>query len=147
MSGFVDKVERVDRAVIVERRPRKRQQRGASAVRAPGPTEEQIQRTVIEWLQRRAVKDLLFYHVPNGELRHKAVAAKLKAMGVLEGVGDIVLHYRGHTYFLEIKVAGGVQSSAQEHFEHRAERAGCTYAVARGLDYALDTLRDWGLLQ
>jgi len=144
-AGYVDKVERLPRSFAIER---KRQLRAPQRSTFPaGPTEEQIHRSVVEWLERRGVAGLLFYHVPNGEVRHKGAAGKLKAMGTRSGVADLVLHHDGHTYFLEIKAPGGRQSPEQREFERRAELAGMTYAVAHGLDYALDTLRNWGLLE
>ena len=45
----------------------------------------------------------LLYHVPNGELRDPITANKLKAMGVVAGVPDIVFHFRARTYFFEFK--------------------------------------------
>lgn len=45
----------------------------------------------------------LMYHVPNGELRDPITANKLKAMGVVPGIPDIVFHYRSRTYFFEFK--------------------------------------------
>jgi hypothetical protein len=148
MSGYVDKTERVPRPFIVERK-RASRRAGASALRGrpAGPTEEQIHRTVVQWLDRRRTAGVHFFHPANGGFRNKGEAARLKAMGVQAGEPDIVLIFRGRIYGLELKAAGGVQSPDQEHIERQWEEAGATYAVARGLDYALDTLRDWGLLQ
>jgi len=142
MTGFVDKVERVPRTFLVERK-RKAAARGGYT----GPNEEQIHRSVIAWLDRRAVKGVHFFHVPNGEFRHKGTASRLKAMGVVPGEPDIVLIFGGHAYGLEIKAPGGKQSPEQKHIEQQWEQAGATYGVAHGLDYALDQLREWGLLE
>lgn len=147
MTGFVDKVERMPRNFVVERKRSRGAGKSSSHVRLAGPSEDQIQITVVEWLQRRGVKGMHFFHVPNGGLRHKAVAAKLKAMGVVPGEPDVICLYRGRVYGLELKVPGGEQSEDQEHVERQWEQAGATYAVAHGLDYALDTLREWGLLE
>lgn len=43
---------------------------------------------VAEWL---TAKGIFFTASANGELRHKAVAKKLKRMGVLPGVSDIII--------------------------------------------------------
>ena len=46
------------------------------------------------------------FHVPNGGFRHKAEAAKLRAMGVRSGVPDICLPVRRGSYsglFIELK--------------------------------------------
>jgi len=144
MTGFVDKVERLPRSFVVER---KRTRATPGKPRPLGMSEEQLQCTVVQHLHRRGVKGMHFFHVPNGGLRHKAVAAKLKAMGAVAGEPDIICLYRGHAYGLELKLPGGSQSADQEHVERQWELAGMTYAVAHGLDYALDTLRSWGLLE
>lgn len=56
----------------------------------------------------------LMYHVPNGELRDPITANKLKAMGVVPGVPDIVFHYRSRTYFFEFKRPGETPSDEQK---------------------------------
>ena len=56
----------------------------------------------------------LLYHVPNGELRDDITAAKLKAMGVVPGIPDIVFHYRQRTFFFEFKKPGEDASNAQK---------------------------------
>jgi len=73
----------------------------------------------------------LLYHVPNGELRDKVTAAKLKAMGVVSGVSDIVFHYRSRTYFFEFKKPGvGRASQDQKDFIEAIERQGfCAWLV------------------
>lgn len=57
-------------------------------------------------------------HIPNGGSRHKAEAGKLKAMGVKNGVPDLMLLIkRGHWsgIFIELKrVKGGVVSTEQK---------------------------------
>jgi len=142
MSGFVDKVERLPRTFLTERAQGKPARRSVD-----GPTEEEIHRSVIAWLERRGADRVFFFHVPNGEIRHRGAAGKLKAMGTRAGVPDLVLIRDGHAYGLEIKAAGGRQSPAQRNVEQQWERAGATYAVTHGLDYALDQLREWGLLE
>lgn len=142
-NQYVDKTEKVARTVVVERKPRKR-----LPPRAPTqPTEEQIHRTVVEHLERFAAPGVFYFHVPNGDIRHKGAAGRLKAMGTRAGVPDLVLIKGGHTYGLELKRPGEKQSDNQILVEGQWEHAGGTYAVAHGLDYALDTLREWGLLE
>ena len=57
-------------------------------------SEDEEQAAVFEWAELMEHKYpclWLMYHVPNGEKRDKATAAKLKRMGVKPGVCDIVL--------------------------------------------------------
>jgi hypothetical protein len=59
-------------------------------VRALEPSELQIQIAVIAQLRLRCRREILYWHTPNGELRDKRHAAKLKAMGTLPGVSDLI---------------------------------------------------------
>lgn len=56
----------------------------------------------------------LLYHVPNGELRDPITANKLKSMGVVSGIPDIVFHHRSKTYFFEFKKPGEDLSDNQK---------------------------------
>ncbi|MCK9911051.1 hypothetical protein MXD81_18020, partial [Microbacteriaceae bacterium K1510] len=90
MSGFVDKVERMPRTFAVERK-RSRAGKTAPPRRLPvGPSEEQIQKAVVEWLDRRGVPGMHFFHVPNGDIRHSGAAGRLKGMGTKAGEPDLV---------------------------------------------------------
>ena len=56
-------------------------------------TEEDLHISIAEWIALKANQDpryLGFWHTPNGGLRSKATAAKLKRMGVKPGVPDWV---------------------------------------------------------
>ena len=58
------------------------------------PTEEQEQAYVFQWamLMEKQYPELrLLYHCPNGELRDKIIALKLKRLGVKKGVPDLFL--------------------------------------------------------
>src|SRR5689334_14176538 len=70
--------------------------------------------------------DLLF-HIPNGELRDPATAAKLQAMGVKPGVCDLFLPIaRGgwHGCFIEMKRRGETPTPVQVAFMQAVERQG-----------------------
>jgi len=70
---------------LVERRaPKRPRRRAAPAV----PSEEAEQLELAWWLDRA---ELLWCHVPNGELRHPRTAARLKRLGVKAGVPDILI--------------------------------------------------------
>lgn len=63
-------------------------------------------------------------HVPNGEQRSKAAGGRLKLMGVLPGVPDLMLIRNGKMIFIELKSALGSTSKAQEEFIKNAARHG-----------------------
>ncbi len=124
-------------------------------VRAPDPKESQIQISLIAQLRFRCRPDVLFFHVPNGELRDKRAAAKLKAMGTLPGVADLVFVWNDpapiqqpclRTLFLELKARGGKTSPEQRAFADRAFDVGADYHVADNIDLAIDILKAHNLL-
>ena len=62
----------------------------------------------------------LLYHVPNGEKRDPITANKLKAMGVVAGIPDLVFHYRARTYFFEFKKDENEKPSKDQERIHKA---------------------------
>lgn len=96
--------------------------------------EEAIQTQAADYLDRFLPDDALFWHTPNGGLRNKIVAAKLKAQGVKPGVPDICILWRGHLTFVEIKPPGGYASDAQRAFRDRATAQGVGWYLCRSLD-------------
>jgi len=111
------------------------------------PNEAQIHRSVCEHLHLRALPDVLWLHVPNGERRDKITGAKLKRMGVLAGASDLLIWHRGNSFALELKASGRRLSEAQLAFMARFNDAGGHTAVAEGIDGALACLEAWGLLR
>lgn len=101
---------------------------------------------IAEHLRTRARPGVVWWHTPNGELRNKATAAKLKAMGVKPGVPDITLLIDGRFFGLEIKSLEGRLSSEQRATHAELERAGAFMAVAHSIDGALAILTAWGAI-
>src|SRR5271169_2634083 len=52
--------------------------------------EARIQAAIVEWV-RTVAPQVIVFHVPNGGLRTKAEAARMKWVGVLPGVFDLAL--------------------------------------------------------
>ena len=81
--------------------------------------EHEAQRAVVEWAawnERKYPELKLLYHCPNGELRDKATAAKLKEAGVKAGIPDLHLPVsRGGavSLYIEMKTATGSLSTRQ----------------------------------
>lgn len=66
----------------------------AEEYRSETQSEEDIHKAVVEWADRQAQTRpalRMLFHPPNGGSRHKAVGAKLKAMGTRQGVPDLLL--------------------------------------------------------
>lgn len=111
------------------------------------PNETQIQEAVWQHLQLRRRPGVIAFHVPNGDLRHPTVAARLNRMGVMAGIPDFALVIEGRAYFLELKRQRGSRHSHEQLAMHRElTAAGAVVATARGLDEALDVLNSWGAL-
>ncbi len=110
----------------------------ASAFRV---TEHDVQAAVVTWARWRGATDVpafsRLFAVPNGGLRKKATAGKLKAEGVREGVADLVLPYpsRGyHGLFLETKTLGGVLEDAQRDWLRYLASVGYCAGAGWGVD-------------
>jgi hypothetical protein len=71
-------------------------------------TERKFQSTCYQWFFNTYphLRGLM-YHVPNGEKRDPITANLLKGAGVVAGVPDLEFHYRGKTYFFELKNEDG----------------------------------------
>ena len=85
-----------------------------------------------------------WWHVPNGELRDKRTAAKLKAMGVKPGCPDIVIDHMGQIIYIEIKHGRGKLSQAQEEWYEYARFRSAPFFVVYSVDQMarlMDTLR------
>jgi hypothetical protein len=119
--------------------------------RAPDPSELQIQISLIQRLGYMALPGCIYFHVPNGELRDKRAAAKLKAMGTLPGVSDLVFIYNDaagglRVLFLELKARGRLPTPAQAGFADRVCKLGCNVEVADSIDQAVEILENYGIL-
>lgn len=109
--------------------------------------EEDLQRLVMAVLSAELVADAIAFHVPNGGKRGKAEAGRLKAMGTLAGVPDILIIARGTLFGLELKTPAGRLSAAQKTMRERFTRTGAEYALARSVAEARDHLMSWRVLQ
>jgi len=118
-------------------------------VRELEPQEYQIQIALVTRLKLMVRKDVLFFHCPNGEIRDKRTAAKLKAMGVLPGVADLLFFWNDgglRGLFLELKARKGTQSPVQRIFEDRSTFLGIYYECADNIDAAVRILTQYGIL-
>lgn len=129
----------------------------AVAVRSQKEVELHIQLVaMLRWCLR---PDVLFRHVPNGELRDPRTAAKLKAMGVLPGSADLEFFWKHYwedsegshralrVLFLELKSGSGSVSAAQHEFGLGMKVIGAEYHIARSIDEAIAILGSYGLIR
>tara|TARA_R110002020_G_scaffold173859_5_gene364845 strand:+ start:262 stop:624 length:363 start_codon:yes stop_codon:yes gene_type:complete len=107
--------------------------------------EDHLQTMTANYL-RLKYPSVLAFHTPNGGLRNKIVAAKLKRQGVRPGVPDWLIIKQSGVYCglaIELKVKGGAINANQKarHLEFIAE--GWDVAVVWSLDEFIDILEDY----
>ena len=105
--------------------------------------EHSIQSEAINWLRMHGGDDVLVFAIPNGGLRNKRVAVRLREEGVTAGVADICVIEGGRVLFIEMKTRRGSLSDVQQGFAARATRARCSYRVCRSLDEVQDVIYAW----
>lgn len=115
-----------------------------------GLSESEEQRVLMEWTEWLAprVPELGYlFHIPNGGLRNKATAARMRAEGVKAGVPDLFLPVARqgfHGLFIEMKRReGGRVSTAQAEWIFWLSQMGYACRVARGADEAMNILREY----
>ena len=98
--------------------------------------ESRLQAEIFQFLRRHFP---IVFMVPNGEIG-KANPAKiwrLKAMGMLNGVSDLVaIDKTGKAIFIEIKTAKGRQSDDQKKFEEKCKGCGAPYHIVKNIEDA-----------
>ena len=98
------------------------------------PTEDHEQMMLVQWF-RRTFHDVRIFSVPNGGHRHPAVAAKMKATGVVNGVPD--LFEPAWRLWIEMKGSrGGSLSPEQKDWIQYLESVGYWVIVGKGADDA-----------
>jgi hypothetical protein len=116
----------------------------------PSPKEHQLQIQLVTLLKWAIRPDVIFLHCPNGEVRDKVTAAKLRAMGVLPGVSDLMFFWatpKFRALFLELKRPGAKLTTEQAAFGLAMRVMGADFEVATSVDEALEVVRVRGLLR
>jgi hypothetical protein len=97
-------------------------------------TEADLQRAARQLLTVALPRhEALFFHVPNGGYRALATAGRLKAEGVVPGVADFIVIWKGRALAIELKACKGRLSKAQQNWGDAFTLAGGCYAVCRSL--------------
>jgi hypothetical protein len=122
-----------------------RRQRGVSA---PPPLEFASHAFIADLLKRFCNPEWIYTHIPLGELRDKATAAKLSRMGVKPGWPDFQFAGSGaRMFFLELKRRGRGRVSDNQSFVI-AHLAACGFPIliTDSVDDAVATLKQLGIL-
>ena len=116
----------------------------------PGRLEEGEQRAVIDWwayrCKQHGLPEFTLFHVPNGGLRHKSTAGRLKSQGVRRGIPDLLLMVpRGHLHGLaiEMKSERGRPTDAQLIVHAWMLAAGWRVEVCYSADAAINAITSY----
>lgn len=105
--------------------------------------EEDLQVTLVAFLQMALPSDAVVFHVPNGGLRSKKAAGRLKAMGTVAGVPDLCVIWRGRVWWIELKSRRGGLNKAQREMVQRLVYCGCEVLVAKSIEAVEQWLRSF----
>lgn len=107
-----------------------------------GQSEDELQQKCVYWFHNDypTLRGCLF-SVPNGGLRNKREAKKLKQTGAFAGVSDLLFLYKGKTYPIELKKKGGRQSKSQVEWELRVLSHGFPYIIIDSLEVFKSTIK------
>lgn len=97
--------------------------------------EDDLQKAVAYYLD---IRGFIWFHPPNGGLRNKREAAKLKAMGVKPGVPDIVI--LDPQIVIELKIGNNKPTPSQESWLKTFKALGWQAHVCRSLDEVVEIL-------
>ena len=84
----------------------------------------------------------LLFSVPNEGAGTAKRGKLLKMMGLVAGVSDMLLIYKGTVYCLELKTEYGYQSKSQKDWERRVRAQGVMYKVIYNFEQFKSTIKD-----
>lgn len=98
-------------------------------VARPPSSELAIHCAIVQLLNVTKRPGVKFWHTPNGEKRDMATAMKLKRMGVLPGVSDLIIMDGRCMYAMEVKAPGETPTPEQVDFMRLFVMSGAKAAV------------------
>lgn len=109
--------------------------------------EDDLQGMVVDTLRLLARPGVVYFHVPNAGLRKPRTGAKLKRLGMLAGVSDLIILCPRRACFLELKAKNGHVSEEQRDFGIAVEALGFEFGIANSYEAAVDWLLNWNALR
>lgn len=104
-----------------------------------------IHRSIVQYLWA-SLPGAIVHHSPNegvrGGARGRLDGAKRKAMGVLAGYPDLVIHWRGQTILFEVKAERGTLTKSQREIRDKFRDQGIPYFIVRSIDDARESIRE-----
>ena len=96
--------------------------------------EDVLQKAVVSFLRLALPEGAVLFHIPNGGPQTDFQRMRLALMGVLPGMPDLGLVWRGKPIFIELKAPKGVVSDTQYEVHTALILAGAVVFVARSVD-------------
>lgn len=108
--------------------------------------EAKFQKALVEFIRNNAIPGVLPFHVNNNG-RNAIQGARLKALGVVAGIADIVLLApEGKVFLLELKAKKGRLSDSQKEIKEFCNDWNIPWAEAHDFQEAIHWLKEWGLI-
>jgi len=104
-------------------------------------SEAQIQAACVTWLWNTYPQTRGLFFAVNNNSEHVARAMNRKAVGLVAGVSDTILLWRGRALLIEFKTPTGKQSAKQKEWQERAEAQGFRYYIVRSLEDFQDLIK------
>jgi hypothetical protein len=76
----------------------------------------------------------LCWHVANERKQSPMQGAIMKAKGVLSGVPDFVINWKGKTLYIEFKISTGKQTESQKMIQKALESQSFEYHIIRNIE-------------
>ena len=109
--------------------------------------EAKFQRALVEFINNNSVPGVLVFHVNNNG-KNAIDGARLKALGVVPGIADLVcVAEGGRVFMLELKDKKGSLSPAQKDIRDFCDQWRIPWAEAHDFDEAIHWLKEWGLIK
>ena len=105
----------------------------------PKPNEEQIQRSIVQWLAVAAPQCLVM-HVPNGMPSNPVTGKRFNALGLKKGAPDLIIFTPKLVFCLEVKTETGRLTPEQKDVSRKLNDLGHTYRVVRSVQEVADIL-------
>lgn len=108
--------------------------------------ESKLQIEVFKFLDLALPSDYRAFAIPNGGLRNKITAARMKREGVKAGVPDIqIITKSGASALIELKASKGTLSDAQKEWRDWCGSNAVPHAVCRSVGDVQAALLDWNI--
>jgi hypothetical protein len=112
---------------------------------APVAPEDELHHAALKLLRMALPDDALVFHCPNGGARTVQAGARMKALGTLAGIPDLLIVWRGRLFCLELKSSVGRRSAVQIATHDRLQAAAVPVATCASIEAVIDALAGWAI--